>query len=131
MSKQKTPQNDCQATEPRLKLTVLITPADSGRTGRYQARLDGDGRVLCVSRTPFFDAARKLVEVGYDPDTTLVLRHEGSGTDSLQARLGTAASLTVEETPFGPRLRRSESFSAGGDGATHRPKQIGAISWIR
>jgi hypothetical protein len=47
-------------------LAVIVTPIPSG-TGRYQARLDGDDRVLCVSRTPFFDAARKLVQMATMP----------------------------------------------------------------
>ena len=91
-------------------LSVIVTPIPSG-TGRYQARLDGDDRVLCVSRTPFFDAARKLVADGHDADITLSLRHAGSDTDSLRARLGTAASLTVEETGYGPQLRRWKPIS--------------------
>lgn len=92
-------------------LAVIVTPTPSG-TGRYQARLDGDDdRVLCVSRTPFLDAARKLVADGHDPDITLSLRHAGSDTDSLRARLGTAASLTVEETGYGPQLRRWKPIS--------------------
>jgi hypothetical protein len=44
-----------------LKLIVLVAPAESGSTDWYQARLDGGDRVVCVSKTPFFDAARTLV----------------------------------------------------------------------
>lgn len=94
----------------RQSLTVIITPAPCG-TGRYEACLDGDDHVLSVSQTPFFDAARKLISQGYDPDTTLILRHAGSETDSLRAELGTAASLTVEETAYGPRVRRWKPIS--------------------
>jgi hypothetical protein len=42
-------------------LTILLSPATSG-IGRFEARLDGDDRVLCVSRTPFFDAAHFMVQ---------------------------------------------------------------------
>jgi hypothetical protein len=91
-------------------LTLIITPALRS-PGRYQARLDGGDRVLCVSRTPFFDAARKLVAGGYDPNLTLILCHAGSDTESLRAELGTAASLTVEETEYGPKLRRWKPIS--------------------
>jgi len=84
---------------------VIATPAPRG-AGRFEARLDGDDHVLCVSRTPFFDAARELVADSYDPNVTLFLRHAGSDTDCLRASLGTAASLTVEETPYGPKVRR-------------------------
>ena len=67
-------------------LIVVATPAPRG-AGRFEARLDGHDRVLCVSRTPFFDAARELIAQGYDPDATLILRHAGSETDCLRARL--------------------------------------------
>jgi hypothetical protein len=117
MSKRKSETTDS------LKLIVLVAPAD-GNTGWYQARLDGDDRVLCVSRTPFFDAARTLVAAGYSPDTILILRHVGSDTDSLRARLGTAASLTVEETGYGPQIRRGKPFSTVDD-ADHRAEQTG------
>lgn len=91
-------------------LIVVATPAPRG-AGRFEARLDGHDRVLCVSRTPFFDAARELIAQGYDPDTTLILRHAGSETDCLRARLKKAASLTVEETVYGPRVRRWKPIS--------------------
>jgi hypothetical protein len=91
-------------------LTLIVTPAPRG-AGRYQARLEGDDRVLCVSRTPFFSAARKLIAQGYDPDITLIMRHAGSDTHSLSAKLETAAALTVEETPYGPKFRRWKPFS--------------------
>jgi hypothetical protein len=92
------------------KLTIILTPAPSG-IGRFEARLDGNVRVLCVSRTPFFDAARELIAEGYDPNLTFILRQAGSDTDRLRAKLGTAASLTVEETDYGPKLRRWKPFS--------------------
>jgi hypothetical protein len=88
-------------------LKIVVTPAPRG-AGRFEARLDGDDRVLCVSRTPFFDAARKLLAQGYDPND---LRHAGSDTDSLRAKLGTAASLTVKETGYGPELEPWKRFS--------------------
>ena len=92
-------------------LTIVLSPAPTG-TGRFEARSDRDDRVLCVSRTPFFAAARKLVALGNDPDATLVMRHAGSETDSLRAELGIAAALTVEETNYGPKLRRWKPIPA-------------------
>ena len=91
-------------------LSIVLSPAPSG-IGRFEARLDGNDPVLCVSRTPFFDAARELVAAGYGPNLMLTLRHAGSATDVLTAELGTAASLTVEETDYGPKLRRWKPFS--------------------
>ena len=92
-------------------LKIIITPASSGGD-RFEARLYGDDRVvLCISRTPFLDAARQLIADGYDPNLTLILRRATSDTDDLWANLGTAASLTVEETAYGPKLRRWKPFS--------------------
>ena len=48
---------------------------------------------------------------GYDPNLMLILRHAGSDTNGLSTKLGTAASLTVEETDYGPKLRRWKPFS--------------------
>jgi hypothetical protein len=85
-------------------LVVIVAPAPRS-AGRFEAHLDGDDHVLCVSRTPFLTAARKLVAQGYDRGLTIILRHAGSDTDSLRAKLGTAASLTVKETGYGPQLQ--------------------------
>src|SRR5262249_48970055 len=63
-------------------LVVIVTPAPSG-TGRYQAHLENDDHVLCVSSTPYFDTARKLVSKGHDLNTTLVMRHAGLETECL------------------------------------------------
>jgi hypothetical protein len=85
-------------------LKIIVTPAPSGAS-RYVARLDGHDHILCVSRTPFFDAARELVANGYDPSVTLIMCHAGSDTAGLRAKLRIAATLTVEETDFGSKLR--------------------------
>jgi hypothetical protein len=88
-----------------IEITVVVAPT-SRRTGRYKARLGERGRVLCKSSTkPFLDAARKLMDLGFDPNTTLVMRHAGSETECLRATIGAAAALTVEDTKYGPRLR--------------------------
>ncbi len=85
-------------------LTVVTIPVPRS-AGRFEARLDGDDRLLCISRTPFFDAARELLVDGYDPNLLLILRHSGADVDCLRASLATAASLSVEETDYGPKLR--------------------------
>lgn len=91
-------------------LTIIVTPA-ARCPWRYEARLDGHDRLLCVSRTPFFTAARKLLAEGHDRGLVLVMRHVGSDTESLRATLGAAATLTVEETPYGPKVRRWKPIS--------------------
>ena len=64
------------------KATVITVTPTVRRPGRYDACLD-DGHVLVTaSRQPFFDAARRLLDLGYDPTTVLVMRHAGSDTDA-------------------------------------------------
>jgi len=97
---------DC-APEPRCKgreiaVFVASTPR---RTGRYVARLGEKGRVLCISTKPFLDAARRLMDLGFDPSATLVMHHAGSETECLRSTIGAAATLTVEDTQYGPRFR--------------------------
>ena len=88
-----------------IEIMVAVAPT-SRRTGRYVARLGEGGRVLCKSSTkPFLDAARQLMDLGFDPSTTLVMHHAGSETESLRSTIGAAAALTVEDTKYGPRFR--------------------------
>jgi hypothetical protein len=77
-----------------IEQLIVVEPVD--RHGRFAARLDG--RVLVnSSRTPFLDAARRLIAEGADPSGIIIMRHRGSDVDALRARLGVAAGLTVEE----------------------------------
>jgi hypothetical protein len=66
-------------------LLVVATPAPRG-AGRFEARLGGDDRVLCVSRTPFFDAARKLLA---PPDHVFVIT--AGGIESVAPNTATKA----------------------------------------
>jgi hypothetical protein len=63
--------------------------------GRYSAVL-GE-RVVVTAKEPFFAAARILVAEGFDPNTVLTMRHQGSQTRSLTMPLGKAAKLMVVE----------------------------------
>ena len=64
------------------------------------------------SRQPFLDAARKLLELGYDPQTILIMRHSKTGTESLRGPIGEAAKLTVIERPNGPKFELYESAAS-------------------
>lgn len=77
-----------------LPFRIVISPR-ADRPGLFEARL-GD-ELLCVSSTPFLSAARVLAGRGHGADTPLVMRHSGSGIDSLRSSVGTAAALTVVE----------------------------------
>jgi hypothetical protein len=87
------------------RLTLIIAPASRG-AGRYEARIDGDDRVLCISRAPFFDAARALIAAGHDADAILEMCRPGASSWDLRAPLQIAAQLDVAETPFGPKFIR-------------------------
>ena len=107
-----------EATTCKTQLTITVTPT-AKRSGRYDARLS-DGRVLVTaSKQPFVDAARRLIDIGYDPATVLVMRHPGSDTDCLTAQIGVAAKLRVKEDRNGPRFVLWEPF----------PRRVGA--WAR
>jgi len=102
-----------------VMITVTPAPGPLGRRGYFDANL-GDGRVLVrASRQPFVDAARRLVDLGYDPATVLVMRHPESDTDCLTAQIGVAAKLRVKEDRNGPRFVLWEPF----------PRRVGA--WAR
>ena len=55
---------------------------------------------LATSSQPFLEAARVLLDRGYDPTTRIVMRHAGSTTDSLASTIGAAAKLTVSNRRF-------------------------------
>jgi hypothetical protein len=89
-------------TRSQTQASLLVLSVTEVRGGRYEARLEGDERVLCVSRQPFVDAARVLVREGFGPTAMLVMRRVGSNVDALRAWLGTVAKLTVRESGDGP-----------------------------
>ena len=49
-----------------VTLIIIVTSALHS-PGRYKARLVGDDRVLCVSRTPFLHAAKAMIVAGHKP----------------------------------------------------------------
>jgi hypothetical protein len=66
-------------------ITIIVTECTPGPrkwAGLFEARLASherarDGRLLCVSRQPFLDGCRVLIEEGLDPDTVMTMRHAG------------------------------------------------------
>jgi hypothetical protein len=83
---------------------MLIYVEEIKRAGRYKAML-ADGTVLLKSsRQPLLDGARALLAQGVDPETVLVMARS-TGTESLRAKVGDAAKLTVQEGDrVGPRF---------------------------
>lgn len=85
-------------------IDIAIT-ACPRRDGRFEVQ--HAGRVLCVSRQPFLEAARRLLAEGFPPGAVLGLRHAGQPYAALQGRLARAAELTVHDGADGvPRFRR-------------------------
>ena len=88
-----------------VPLKIVVAPSPRG-AGRFEARLDGEDRVWCVSKMPFLDAARALIAAGHDADAILEMCRLGASSYALRAPLKIAAQLDVTETPFGPKFVR-------------------------
>ena len=86
-----------------VPLKIVVAPASRG-AGSYEARLDGEDHVWCVSRMPFLDAARALIAAGHDADAILEMCRPGTSSWDLRAPLQIAAQLDVAETPSGPKF---------------------------
>jgi hypothetical protein len=76
---------------------ILITVTPDTRPGRYRAYVEAERELLCVSRQPFLDGARKLLARGHDRRTMLIMRWAGTKDWALRGPLGVAAKLTVDE----------------------------------
>jgi len=76
---------------------IVITVTPDTRPGRYRADVESERELLCVSRQPFVDGARKLLAKGNNPETMLVMRWAGANDWALCGQLGGAAKLTVDE----------------------------------
>jgi hypothetical protein len=75
-------------------IIIIVAPIASA-PGRYTAKLTNGEVLVASSRTPFLDAARRLIELGYPADARVVMRHASSAVDSLGATIGHAAALAV------------------------------------
>jgi hypothetical protein len=60
------------------------------------------------STTPFLDAARAFIKLGYPPDTFLTMIHHKTGTQSLRAPIGKAAKLEPASNNVGFAPYRTE-----------------------
>jgi hypothetical protein len=77
-----------------MTIMIIVAPIASS-PGRFMAKLPNGDMLIASSRTPFVDAARRLIELGFPADGRVVMRHAGSTVDSLAATIGDAAALTV------------------------------------
>jgi hypothetical protein len=83
------------ATDCPAQIVITVTP--DKRPGRYRAYVGTEQELLCVSRQPFLDGARKLLARGHDRLTMLVMRWAGAKEWALRGPLGAAAKLTVDQ----------------------------------
>jgi hypothetical protein len=82
------------ATDCPAQIAITVTP---DKHGRYRAYVEAEQEPLCVSRQPFLDGARKLLERGHDRRTMLVMRWAGAKEWALRGPLEVAPELTVDE----------------------------------
>jgi hypothetical protein len=74
-------------------MLITLIPANLTSKGqRYAAVLDG--RTLCTSRQPFYEAARVLLGEGTDPETVLEATHHFV---AMRSTVGEAARWTVSD----------------------------------
>jgi hypothetical protein len=85
------------AATPDDNSSIVITVTPDKRPGRYRAHVGTEQELLCVSRQPFLDGARKLLARGHDPKTMLLMRWAGAKDWALRGPLGVAAKLTIDE----------------------------------
>jgi hypothetical protein len=84
--------------------------ARSSRGLVFEARIEGEDRVVVRSHQPLLDACRALVAASLDPETRIVMRHLGSEKDALIAKVGAAAKRRVKEDNGPPRFRTWTPF---------------------
>jgi hypothetical protein len=104
-----------------IEIAVSPEPRNPGsppRKARFTACVSD--RVLGAFSAPLLGAARVLLSEGVPPETELQMRHAGSSTIALKAKLGIAAGLTVNEdaSTGAPRFARWKPFDRG---AGHAP----------
>jgi hypothetical protein len=103
---------DGQAAKPEPAVIAIVVHPAAEKPGFFEARLAGGEPVITASRTPFFDAARRLLDLGVDGAAVLVMRNADSNTECLRATIAVAAVLTVEEAAHGPGFRRHRTGSS-------------------
>jgi hypothetical protein len=100
------------AAAERPPLVIIVSP--KGKPGHFRAKLESTGELLVgLSRQPFVDSARVLAGKGHNGNATLVMKHAGSDTVALTAKLSTAARLSVEGDRFVPCREKATQTCVG------------------
>jgi hypothetical protein len=64
---------------------ILISHPNRSWAGARDLRTVSDGWLLCISRNPLRDAAARLIEEGYDPLSSLVIRDNCDAVPELRS----------------------------------------------
>ena len=84
----------------RLHRAAKANPQQPGVRGapKFDVFAEGEGLILRTSK-PLHDGARRLLDLGYDPDELMTVRVEGRDYDSFKPiKIGEAAKWTVSES---------------------------------
>jgi hypothetical protein len=110
--------------------SIVITVTPDRRPGRCRAYVGSEQELLCVSRQPLLDGARKLIAMGHYPSTMVVMRWAGAKEWALRGPLGVAAKLTVDEHngTFGKWKALSRSAVPPGNASSTRRYRRGRIA---
>jgi hypothetical protein len=103
---------------------IVVTP--DKKLGRFRACLEQERALLCVSRQPFLDSARKLLDRGHDPRTILIMRHARSDDVALSGLVRCCGKTDSGRTQR-HRLRKMETVSSLGGLGKDRESRRGAI----
>jgi len=91
---------------------TIIVQETASRRGLYDAHLENGGRqIVSSSVTPFIDAAKRLLELGYNASTVLLMRRPGREQIDLKGPIGVAAKL--EPATRGFRVRKPDHNRVG------------------
>jgi hypothetical protein len=101
-----------QAAKAEPTVIAIVVRPVADKPGFFESHLAGGDRVIEASRTPFCDAARRLLDLGMDRAAVLVMRHAGNSTECLRATIAVAAAQSVEESAHGPVFRRHRTGSS-------------------
>jgi hypothetical protein len=104
--------NNHQESRQDAKLTLVVSAC---RSGRFVCRLsDAKTRLLpAACRAPVTHAARKLIRLGHPPETLILVFHVDAFEPCLQGRLGTFATLIIDESST-PRFKKYRALAWGG-----------------
>ena len=102
-------------------ITIIVSP--TGSAGMFTALVNGKV-IVTASREPLCATARVLLAEGIETSISIAMKHAGSSTIALRAKIGTAAKLTVDGT-MGPSSPAGSLSRLGGVAARAFKRRAG------